>query len=230
MAVRARPRRPRSCATTSPGSRSPRRGRSPRRPGRPGLRLPARRRDGAARRPRSARRACSRSSTRRAGRTAARRRATRRSTPTTTASSAASSPGATRARYTPPGALLPLPAVKNFTVWNEPNRGQYLLPQGPGGLTAARTFARPRARLRRRRARRLAGRARRRRADREPRRAGRRGADRVPRRLPQGRRPAAAGARVQPVHERPGARLTSRTRRRPTARSRCATSTSSSTG
>ena len=44
--------------------------------------------------------------------------------------------------YTPPGALVPLPAVKNFTVWNEPNRGQYLLPQGPGGLTAARTFAR----------------------------------------------------------------------------------------
>jgi hypothetical protein len=43
--------------------------------------------------------------------------------------------------YTPPGALLPLPAVKNFTVWNEPNRGQYLLPQGAGGLTAARTFA-----------------------------------------------------------------------------------------
>ena len=32
--------------------------------------------------------------------------------------------------YTPPGALVPLPAVKNFTVWNEPNRGQYLLPQG----------------------------------------------------------------------------------------------------
>ena len=44
--------------------------------------------------------------------------------------------------YTPPGALVPLPAFKNFTVWNEPNRGQYLLPQGPGGLTAARTFAR----------------------------------------------------------------------------------------
>jgi hypothetical protein len=43
--------------------------------------------------------------------------------------------------YTPPGALLPLPAVKSFTVWNEPNRGQYLLPQGPKGTTAARTFA-----------------------------------------------------------------------------------------
>ena len=43
--------------------------------------------------------------------------------------------------YTPPGALHPLPAVKNFTVWNEPNRGQYLLPQGPGGVTAARAFA-----------------------------------------------------------------------------------------
>lgn len=43
--------------------------------------------------------------------------------------------------YTPPGKLFPLPAVKNFTVWNEPNRGQYLLPQGPKGLTAARTLA-----------------------------------------------------------------------------------------
>jgi hypothetical protein len=43
--------------------------------------------------------------------------------------------------YTPPGSLVPLPAVKNFTVWNEPNRGQYLLPQGPNGQTAARTFA-----------------------------------------------------------------------------------------
>ena len=43
--------------------------------------------------------------------------------------------------YTPPGALLPLPAVKNFTVWNEPNRGQYLMPQGRDGQTAARNFA-----------------------------------------------------------------------------------------
>jgi hypothetical protein len=43
--------------------------------------------------------------------------------------------------YTPPGELTPLPAVKSFTVWNEPNRGQYLLPQGPQGVTAARTFA-----------------------------------------------------------------------------------------
>jgi hypothetical protein len=43
--------------------------------------------------------------------------------------------------YTPPGSLLPLPAVKSFTVWNEPNRGQYLLPQGPKGVTAARAFA-----------------------------------------------------------------------------------------
>ena len=43
--------------------------------------------------------------------------------------------------YTPPGALHPLPPVTSFTVWNEPNRGQYLLPQGPGGLTAAREFA-----------------------------------------------------------------------------------------
>jgi hypothetical protein len=43
--------------------------------------------------------------------------------------------------YTPPGALHPLPAVKSFTVWNEPNRGQYLLPQGSGGQQAARAFA-----------------------------------------------------------------------------------------
>ena len=43
--------------------------------------------------------------------------------------------------YTPPGALKPLPAVKSFTVWNEPNRGQYLLPQGSGGVTAATNFA-----------------------------------------------------------------------------------------
>ena len=66
--------------------------------------------------------------------------------------------------YTPPGALAPLPAVKSFTVWNEPNRGQYLMPQGRDGQTAARTFAGARARLHRRRPRRLAGRARRRRA------------------------------------------------------------------
>jgi hypothetical protein len=43
--------------------------------------------------------------------------------------------------YTPPGKLAPLPAVKSFTVWNEPNRGQYLMPQGRDGQTAARTFA-----------------------------------------------------------------------------------------
>jgi hypothetical protein len=43
--------------------------------------------------------------------------------------------------YTPPGKLKPLPAVKSFTVWNEPNRGQYLMPQGPQGRTAAATFA-----------------------------------------------------------------------------------------
>jgi hypothetical protein len=43
--------------------------------------------------------------------------------------------------YTPPGKLLALPAVKSFTVWNEPNRGQYLMPQGRDGQTAARNFA-----------------------------------------------------------------------------------------
>lgn len=32
--------------------------------------------------------------------------------------------------YIPPGAGRPLPAVRRFTVWNEVNRGQYLMPQG----------------------------------------------------------------------------------------------------
>ena len=182
------------------------------------------------RRPRSARRACSRSSTRRAGRTAARRP---RFAPLN-ADDYGQFCGVVAWRYsgtyTPPGALVPLPAVKNFTVWNEPNRGQYLHAAGPRRPDRRAHVRRARARLRRRRARRLAGRARRRRADREPRRAGRRIADRVPRRLQQGGRPAPAGARVQPVHERPRARPTSPRRRRPTAPSRCATSTSSSTG
>jgi hypothetical protein len=42
--------------------------------------------------------------------------------------------------FTPAGATV-LPRVTRFTVWNEPNRGQYLTPQGPGGRTAPATYA-----------------------------------------------------------------------------------------
>ena len=182
------------------------------------------------RRPRSARRACSRSSTRRAGPTATRAALRARSTPTSTASSAASSPGATRAPTRRRARSCRCRPSRTSPSGTSPTAASTCCRRARDGQTAARTFARLVARLRRRRARRLAGRARRRRADREPRRAGRRLADRVPRRLPPGRRPAPAGARVQPVHERPRARPTSPRRRRPTAPSRCATSTSSSTG
>ena len=43
--------------------------------------------------------------------------------------------------YVPAGAIDPLPAVKKFTVWNEPNRGQYFFPQGKKGKLAAINFA-----------------------------------------------------------------------------------------
>ena len=43
--------------------------------------------------------------------------------------------------FTPVGATAPLPAVKKFTVWNEPNRGQYFFPQGRKGAVAAKNFA-----------------------------------------------------------------------------------------
>ncbi|HEY1479819.1 MAG TPA: hypothetical protein VGF46_07295 [Gaiellales bacterium] len=33
------------------------------------------------------------------------------------------------------------PAVSRFTIWNEPNRGQFLQPQGDGGSTAPRSLA-----------------------------------------------------------------------------------------
>ncbi len=107
--------------------------------------------------------------------------------------------------YTPPGALTPLPAVKNFTVWNEPNRGQYLLPQGRDGQTAARTFAAlvractdavhavsPDAQV-------AAGPIASRGAQ------GGASPHRFPRRISQRRRPATAGPGLQPVHERPRA-------------------------
>ena len=44
--------------------------------------------------------------------------------------------------YVPPGAEAPLPAVKSFTVWNEPNRGQFLEPQGAHGFEAPKVMAR----------------------------------------------------------------------------------------
>jgi LemA protein len=44
--------------------------------------------------------------------------------------------------FVPAGASAPLPAVKSFTVWNEPNRGQFLEPQGRHGREAPRVMAR----------------------------------------------------------------------------------------
>jgi hypothetical protein len=43
--------------------------------------------------------------------------------------------------FTPPGATLPLPRVDRYTVWNEPNRGQYLMPQGRAGRQAPVVYA-----------------------------------------------------------------------------------------
>jgi hypothetical protein len=43
--------------------------------------------------------------------------------------------------FTPPGAAAPLPRVDRYTVWNEPNRGQYLMPQGRGGQQAPIVYA-----------------------------------------------------------------------------------------
>jgi hypothetical protein len=40
-------------------------------------------------------------------------------------------------RYVPEGATEPLPRVRLFSVWNEPNRGQYFRPQAPQGRGAA---------------------------------------------------------------------------------------------
>jgi LemA protein len=44
--------------------------------------------------------------------------------------------------YVPAGAEAPLPRVTSYTVWNEPNRGQFLEPQGAHGLEAPRVMAR----------------------------------------------------------------------------------------
>ena len=102
----------------------------------------------------------------------------------------------------------PLPRVTLYTVWNEPNRGQFLQPQGAHGFEAPKVMARLHARLRRR----------------DPRRS--RPAARVAlgplasrggqggiapiaflRALPGRRRPAARGRRAQSVPRQPPARV-----------------------
>jgi hypothetical protein len=44
--------------------------------------------------------------------------------------------------YTPAGAASPLPQADRYTVWNEPNRRQYFIPQGPHGSLAPQLYAR----------------------------------------------------------------------------------------
>ena len=44
--------------------------------------------------------------------------------------------------YVPAGATSALPRVASYTVWNEPNRGQFLQPQGAHGFEAPRIMAR----------------------------------------------------------------------------------------
>jgi LemA protein len=44
--------------------------------------------------------------------------------------------------FAPAGAEAPLPRVTSFTVWNEPNRGQFLEPQGAHGFEAPKVLAR----------------------------------------------------------------------------------------
>ena len=44
--------------------------------------------------------------------------------------------------FTPVGAQAPLPRVASYTVWNEPNRGQFLEPQGEHGFEAPKVLAR----------------------------------------------------------------------------------------
>jgi LemA protein len=45
-------------------------------------------------------------------------------------------------RYVPPGATRALPRVDRFSVWNEPNRGQFMQPQGAHGFEAPKVMAR----------------------------------------------------------------------------------------
>ena len=44
--------------------------------------------------------------------------------------------------YVPEGAAKALPRVDAYTVWNEPNRGQFLQPQGAHGWEAPKVMAR----------------------------------------------------------------------------------------
>src|SRR4029077_13997865 len=43
--------------------------------------------------------------------------------------------------FVPAGATQPLPRVTRFSVWNEPNRGQFFQPQGAHGFEAPRLMA-----------------------------------------------------------------------------------------
>ena len=117
------------------------------------------------------------------------------------------------------------PTVARYTIWNEPNRGQFLQPQGAGGKEAPRALAGlaracipgdPRGQPEGERGDR---------ARREPRRPGWARADPVPRRLPRRRRSEARCRRAEPVPRGAGARCSPRTSGRRTARSRCGTST-----
>ena len=109
--------------------------------------------------------------------------------------------------YVPAGAAKALPRVDAYTVWNEPNRGQFLQPQGAHGWEAPKVMARlmgpcqgaihavsPDARRRARPAR-------------EPRRPGRHRADRVPHALPRGGRSPARRRRAQSLPGQPAAGL-----------------------
>ena len=176
-----------------------------------------------------ARASCSRSCRRRPGPTAAACRASRRSTRATSGRSAGPSRRATRAASSRPARLRRCRASKSFTVWNEPNRGQFFQPQGAHGFEAPRVMARSDALLRRRDPRRFARRAGRARPARQPRRARRHRADRVPRALPRRGRSAARRRGAQPVPREPAARVSRRREASRTARSPSATSTGSRT-
>ena len=85
---------------------------------------------------------CSRWCRRRAGPTGTGRRARRRSTAADYGTFCRAAATRYSGSYAPPGATGPLPRVDAFTVWNEPNRGQFMQPQGAHGLTAPRVIAR----------------------------------------------------------------------------------------
>ena len=141
-------------------------------------------------RPPRARASCSRSCRRRAGRTAVAHRASLRSTRATSGRSAAAVATRYSGSFVPAGATAALPRVDAYTVWNEPNRGQFLQPQGAHGWEAPKADGRPDAlraqsaiharlaRLRRSRSARSRAAA----------GSGRHRADRVPHALPRGGR------------------------------------------